>query len=238
MSNWHSIWAQRILRQQAGCSLLRALINADGFDSGAGDYTEAQWLSMSTDLAARLQLNRLHTILEVGCGAGALLYALRMHTGCDVAGIDYSEQLVNAARMAMPGSCFEFGSADALPFEAASFDAVVAHSVFHYFPDASYARIVIGEMMRVLRPGGRICVLDINDIASRHGYEARRRAWSRTPVEYDRKYAGLDHLFLSRDEVISWLEAEGALQVHCFPHAVPEYLNSQFRFNVIGSKPG
>lgn len=95
-------------------------------------------------------------VLDVACGSGnAALVAARRNA--DVTGIDYVPALIERARARAraEGTSIDFREADAqaLPFEDASFD--VALSVFGvmFAPDQARAA---GELLRVVRPGGRI----------------------------------------------------------------------------------
>ena len=114
-------------------------------------------------------------ILEVGCGAGATLSTLR-DSGAIFSGVDYSAPHIEIAAAALPGMNFHVSEAAALPFPDASFHAAFSYGVFLYFPDASYASKVLGEMLRVLHPDGRILILDVPDAAKRLVCETARRA--------------------------------------------------------------
>ncbi len=92
--------------------------------------------------------------LDVGCGTGALseviLETASPHT---VVGIDPSEGYIAYARDQVDDdrARFQVGDAQALPFDAASFDAVVSGLVLNFVPEPHQAA---GEMARVTRPGG------------------------------------------------------------------------------------
>ncbi len=95
-------------------------------------------------------------VLDVACGTGVVaLTAAR--TGASVQGIDLTPELVqrareNAALMRLEAS-FEEGDAEALPFPDTTFDVVVSQ-FGHMF--APRPEVTIGEMLRVLKPGGTI----------------------------------------------------------------------------------
>jgi len=105
-------------------------------------------------------------ILDVGCGSGGELR--RMTTmGADptrCVGIDLMPARIEEARRVLPAARFEVGSAHQLPFADASFDLVsqftVFSSVVHHPMRAAIAR----EMIRVLRPDGRIIWYDMRSI--------------------------------------------------------------------------
>lgn len=101
------------------------------------------------------------SILDVGCGTGRLLQQLAAaRPGSRLAGIDMSDAYVRHASARLSGRAeLSAGNAEQLPYPDASFDAVVSVFVFHELPKAVRRR-VLGEMMRVLRPGGCLIVED------------------------------------------------------------------------------
>jgi len=104
-------------------------------------------------------------LLEVGSGSGVLCRLLAPHvmpTGC-IVGVDISPEMTAEARKytiaegISNGVAFETGAAEALPYSAASFDgAVAARLLLH----TSNPDRVLGEMTRVVRPGGKVVVMD------------------------------------------------------------------------------
>lgn len=89
-------------------------------------------------------------VLDVGCADGRYL-AEFARRGARVTGIDISPSSLSAARLR--GHTVAAASGDRLPFSDAAFDSIVCHKTLHLFPDP--ARL-IGEFIRVMRPGGRI----------------------------------------------------------------------------------
>ncbi|GHO88737.1 class I SAM-dependent methyltransferase [Dictyobacter formicarum] len=110
-----------------------------------------------------LVLPRLHghDILELGCGLGDLLADL-LEAGYMCRAVEHSPAMVAAARTTLqrrhagPASWVIQGSAQKLPFSANSFDTVVSTfpSEYIYDPDT------ISEIERVLRPGGRLIIVE------------------------------------------------------------------------------
>ena len=94
---------------------------------------------------------RPSSVLEVGCGEGEL--AARMQSELDVAvrALDQSARMVEITRAR--GVDAVVGDVQALPFEDGSFDVAVAAWVLFHLPDLDRG---IGELARVLRPGGRL----------------------------------------------------------------------------------
>lgn len=100
-------------------------------------------------------------ILEVGCGLGddAAALAARVAPGGSVIAIDGSEAMVDAARSRhdVAGLTFEIADATQLPYGDASFDGCRIDRVLQHIADPAAA---IGEMARVLRPGGVLVAFD------------------------------------------------------------------------------
>ena len=95
--------------------------------------------------------------LDVGCGTGALAYVLAAHVG-EVVGVDESEAYLEAARLnASPHCTFTLGDATALPFPYGDFDLVGCLRVLHH---VRRPELVVSELARVARPGGRILLAD------------------------------------------------------------------------------
>lgn len=94
-------------------------------------------------------------VLDIGCGTGALTREVvkKVTDEGSVTGFDLSESMLSVARQVCPGVHFQQGSATNLPFEDSSFDAVISAFMLMFVNDPKQA---IGEMCRVLRPGGRV----------------------------------------------------------------------------------
>ena len=97
--------------------------------------------------------------LEVGIGTGLNLE--HYPPGVDLVGLDPDGQMLEGARrrsaeLGHPVTLVE-GDAMDLPFDAESFDTVVCTFVLCGVPDD---RVALGEMVRVLRPGGRLLLAD------------------------------------------------------------------------------
>jgi SAM-dependent methyltransferase len=93
-------------------------------------------------------------VLDVACGTGALSRRLAQ-AGASVTGIDLAPPMLAVARELSEGIAFMEGSADALPFPDDSFDALTCQQGLQFFPDRAAA---VGEMRRVLAPGGRVVI--------------------------------------------------------------------------------
>ena len=75
MNNWKTIWENKTINADKQTTL-QDLINADGFDSRCGGYTEEMWQLLVADFVKKATPKRGSNILEIGCGSGAFLYQL------------------------------------------------------------------------------------------------------------------------------------------------------------------
>jgi len=100
-------------------------------------------------------------VLDVGCGTGAQSRTLIQRPGVtSVVGIDRAKFLLERARelaAGLDGLTFEEAPGDELPFAAAAFDVIVAHTVLTHVADPE---AVLAELFRVLRPGGTLAICD------------------------------------------------------------------------------
>lgn len=135
----------------------------------AFDSTYAQRYAHRNDAEAALALKTLlecgivaqnDRVLDLCCGAGRHLAQLRTR-GVSTIGLDYSQDLLALARARVASACLVRGDMRALPFGAATFDAVIhMFTAFGYFEDDDENEFVLREVARVLRAGGRY-VLDL-----------------------------------------------------------------------------
>jgi SAM-dependent methyltransferase len=94
-------------------------------------------------------------VLEIGCGTGCDLLQFAKH-GARAVGIDITSEHLRLARSRVGGMAeILYGDARSLPFRGRSFDYVFSHGVLHHIEEP---RKVVGEIFRVLRPGGQFNV--------------------------------------------------------------------------------
>ncbi len=98
-------------------------------------------------------------VLDVGCGTGIQL-ASYQQAGCRVTGIDASPAMLQVARSRLgTGASLTLGDAARMPYPDHTFDLVLAATVVHEMAPRD-REAALGEMKRVLRPGGRILLID------------------------------------------------------------------------------
>jgi len=105
------------------------------------------------------------SVLDVGCGTGTLAIAGKRRVGAagSVAGIDASPEMIarakNKARNSGVDVFFQNALAEALPFPAGQFDAVLSTVMLHHLPRKPRQQCA-SEIRRVLKPGGRVLAVD------------------------------------------------------------------------------
>jgi demethylmenaquinone methyltransferase/2-methoxy-6-polyprenyl-1,4-benzoquinol methylase len=116
-----------------------------------------RWRRRAADLATIGPGGRA---LDVATGTGDLAVELGRRVGPEgeVIGSDFSEEMLTLARRKAPGLRFEWGNALDLPYEDGGFDAATVGFGARNFSDLDRG---LAEMARVVRPGGRVVVLEI-----------------------------------------------------------------------------
>ena len=133
---------------------------AYNFDKIARDYDRMNHL-MTAGLDRRWRksaVQGLHgKVLDVACGTGDMAVEL-LRQGCSVTGVDLSEEMMAIAKQKAPQAEYKLADAERLSFEDASFDAVTCAFGVRNFVHLEQG---IKEMLRVLKPGGRMVILEL-----------------------------------------------------------------------------
>jgi demethylmenaquinone methyltransferase / 2-methoxy-6-polyprenyl-1,4-benzoquinol methylase len=114
-------------------------------------------------LVERIEADRNATVLDVACGTAAVSIELVRRYGCRVVGVDQSAEMLAAGGERIDAAGLgerielEKGRAEHLPFEDASFEALTFTYLLRYVDDPA---ATMKELARVVRPGGRIAMLD------------------------------------------------------------------------------
>ena len=178
-------------------------MSSSHFDAIAAEYDESLPAHVVEHyLRKRVEFVRCHcppgVALDVGCGTGVLAARLA-DAGFDVVGVDPSDGMLAQLRARAPRVRAVHGSGSALPFEDASFDLVLSVATLHHIADPDDVRATLAEMVRVVKPSGRVVVWDHNP---RNPYWGRLMA--RVPQDTG------DERLIGDDEVLRGLRAAGA----------------------------
>ena len=112
-------------------------------------------------------------ILDIGCGNGKTSQAL-IKMGCDVIGVDFSQNAVDHCNSSIKGMTAICSSSDRLPFSDNEFDGVVLVHVLEHLDDTELKNTV-NEIQRVLKSNGYVFlrVFEKNDMRSNGGTEIK-----------------------------------------------------------------
>jgi len=137
-------------------------------------------------------------VLDIGSGSGtdALIAARRVGDRGRVYCLDVTDAMLdklrrNALKLGVHWIIPIQGNAEAVPLPAASVDVITSNGVLNLVPDKQRA---FGELYRVLRPGGRLCIADVavsRDIEVLEEARDIPRLWAECAVEQDQYVAQL-----------------------------------------------
>jgi ubiquinone/menaquinone biosynthesis C-methylase UbiE len=121
-------------------------------------HADADGMARTLTAAA---IDPLDRVLDVACGPGIVACAAAAHAA-HVTGIDLTPAMIEQARSRQRASglanmAWHVGDATRLPFDDGVFDVVLTRYSFHHMPAPD---VVLREMLRVCRPGGRVVVID------------------------------------------------------------------------------
>lgn len=107
------------------------------------------------------------SVLDVACGTGSLTLTAQSYAGPSgkVYGIDAAPEMIEVAKKKASRSgravVFDVGLIEKLDFPEATFDVVISRLAIHHLPD-DLKRAGFAEILRVLKPGGRLLIADFN----------------------------------------------------------------------------
>jgi ubiquinone/menaquinone biosynthesis C-methylase UbiE len=171
----------------------------DYFDQVAGEWDTMRTAFFSEAVrekayaVAGVQAGQLAA--DIGAGSGFITEGL-LQRGVGVISVDQSEAMLEEMRRKFPGAGLDLrlGDAESLPVADGSVEAVFANMYLHHVEHPAQA---VAEMRRLLKPGGRLVITDLDE----HNYEFLRTE------QYDR------WLGFKRQDVQAWLEGAGLVDV-------------------------
>ena len=227
---WRDVWEAKG-RRNAG-----ELHTIDGYDL----LSAAEWESMIATLAAPFTLRPGMNAVELGCGAGAFLSALRrIEPGLRITGLDYASSLIEIARTRLAGE-FSVGDIRACPSVAtASADLTCSFGVLLYLDSEADVGCALAEIDRVTKPGGQVYVGEVSDLAKREAALEQRKS---THAAHDRVSPKvIDHLYLPKALFLAEARRLGWSNVQIVDHADLPALASNplavYRYSVYAEKP-
>ena len=130
------------------------------------DLGQTSWVTTeeSNEIPRLLELKADSSVLELGCGSGGYALHLAEKVGCRLVGLDINasgvrnaNQLALARGLASQARFEQCDLSNNLPFDDDTFDAVFSNDVLCHIPGRAK---LLGEMFRVLKPGGRMLFSD------------------------------------------------------------------------------
>lgn len=179
----------------------------ESYEKGRPDYPRAA-IEILIDT---LRLDARATLLDLGAGTGKMTRLL-VPTGARILALEPVEAMRRKLAELVPEATIVDGVAEAIPLGDASVDGVVAAQSFHWF----HGDLALGEIHRVLRPKGRLCLVwnvrderadwvrGISKILDRHGRDAPRHrtgAW-REPFQETSLFAPLGERELPHEQTL------------------------------------
>lgn len=125
-----------------------------------------EWAKPLCDAA---QIGPNSDVLDIACGTGATTREAARRVGSKgrIVGLDRNDGMLSVAQSRAPSIEWVEGMAEDLPFAPRSFDTVLCQFGLMFFDDRAKA---LNEMVRVLRPGGRIALSVWDTVANSSGY--------------------------------------------------------------------
>ena len=136
---------------------------AQGYEGPAQVFSLFQYRRWRRFLVSRLRLGPQDLVLDVGTGTGLVARDIAKRTGCRVVGVDLADRMIGQAHRDVqahglaPRVSLLKGCAESLPFADHSFDAVAFTFLYRYIENP---QDILGELTRVLRPGGQMASLE------------------------------------------------------------------------------
>jgi amino acid adenylation domain-containing protein len=170
VAQWQSVWDETY---RAEASAADPAFNIIGWNSS---YTGApidagemqQWVASTV---ARIQSLQPRRVLEIGCGAGLLLFRIAPHCdsyhGTDLSqkALDYLTRELAATPDLYPNVTVSRQLADDFSgLDGAAYDVVILNSVVQYFPSVDYLVRVLEGAVKVVKPGGAIFLGDLRSL--------------------------------------------------------------------------
>lgn len=161
--------------------------------------TEGDWgrrVVLDGPMMARVTGRAFRTAVDVGCGEGRFCRMMQS-AGVRTIGIDPTEELIREARRRDAAGDYCVAMAEALPFDDGTMDLAVAYLTLI---DVSDLRAAVAEVHRVLRPGGRFLIANLQSFNT----AADPVGWTREP-DGSRRFCIDNYL----DERVNWVAWRG-----------------------------
>ncbi|MBI2513169.1 MAG: class I SAM-dependent methyltransferase [Opitutae bacterium] len=154
---WRKVWHDHARQNRRADPMTRVMRTRDGQPISA-----IQWKREANHILRVAGVRSTDRVLELCCGNGALTEELALRCQSVVA-VDYVSALVAELReKSLPNVSCRCADARQLTFSSEAFDVVLVCAGIQYFTDTEAAKFVL-DAFRWLKPGGRICLVDVPD---------------------------------------------------------------------------
>ncbi|AXA80004.1 MULTISPECIES: class I SAM-dependent methyltransferase [Achromobacter] len=127
---------------------------------------QSRYDDMMDSIVRTIGANASSRVLEVGCAAGFIACGVAPKIGQYV-GVDVAEGAIEcASSLNLPNATFRVGDGGALPFDSGAFDSVYCYDVLTNFPTFDSVKGLVQDMVRVVRPGGKVLLGSIPDASN------------------------------------------------------------------------
>jgi 2-polyprenyl-3-methyl-5-hydroxy-6-metoxy-1,4-benzoquinol methylase/acyl carrier protein len=132
-------------------------------------FSEAEMSEWLFDIIRLIKLNKIGNVLEIGCGSGLIVTSIAQEAVSYLA-TDIAEESLNVVQKAIIDGGYDYTKFELRQSPAhdiskenvnRKFDTIIINSVIQYFPDITYLREVLINMLCLLEPGGRLIIGDV-----------------------------------------------------------------------------
>lgn len=234
MNKWKTIWDKkeiaRVIDGEEEFDTFCRLKKIDGFDVAVEDATSYynnfynEWLNFFEEVKRLTKGKTVSSVYEVGCGSGVNLFLFLNRGDYKLGGCDYSENMVEGARIITESEDLRCIPADKIDPDN-KYDLVMSESVFQYFESLDYAEVVLKKM---LEKSNILTYLgEIHDSRFEEELIEHRR---KTIEDYEKRYEGLGKLFIDRNWIID-IAKEYGKEVLFTEKDNPDYINGKYEYN-------
>lgn len=227
--SWNYIWKKK--SNQIKAKNINDLLILNGWDTNLSKFSVKSWKNFVNYFIYKNKINKSHTILEIGCGAGAFLLPFyKKNIKCY--GIDNIINFIKICKNFMPEAKFYNAEANNLKIiEKIKFDFIFCHSIFQYFPSKKYAYQVLKEVLRFKTKENKIYILDIPDNKKKKNYisQLKKQIGKR---KYKEKYSKNMHQFYNY-EYFAKIVKMNNYKIKKLTKNLLNKKTSRYRFNLI-----
>jgi amino acid adenylation domain-containing protein len=175
VNDWQTLWESTYKNSQDSEFNLAGW-NSSYTGQAIPDQEMQDWCDQTVTRILALKPDR---VLEIGCGAGLLLSRIAPHCSFYAAS-DFSSAIIDKLQervrlndeLSHKVELHQSEALDTSMWQASSFDTVIINSVVQLFPSADYAKQVIDNALRMLKPGGKVFVGDVQNYELLEAYHS------------------------------------------------------------------